>query len=47
MNKEIRRLMKKKEDLDRWIGQTFSEQECKKINELIEVELLLKAECNK
>lgn len=39
--------MKKKKDLDRWIGQTFSEQECKKINELIEVELLLETECNK
>lgn len=46
MKNNIKTLIKEKESLDRWLGQTFTEQECKKINRLIEVELLLEAECN-
>lgn len=47
MDKKIRQLIKRKEILDRWLGDHFTEDECKKINELIEVELLIEAECNK
>ncbi len=47
MNKQkIKKLQKELDNLNNWIGATFSEKETAKINRLVELELLLEAECN-
>ena len=45
--KQIERLQREEDVLDLWMGQHFTEIECKKINRYVEIQLLLEAECNK